>query len=232
MKNRLWTIGVTTVIIVIGVFGLYFQGVAQDESPPAPDKPAAPTDAPPAKPPAPTDAPATPTPTAPADAALPLKIGVVNIKTVFDKYNKTADYDKLIEREKKSMQAKLDELIKEVETLKEEIEVLDQNSELRAEKELRYKNKVNEYQIRVEAGNKALQKKHGENTVKIYIDIKAAIDTYAKENNYTLIFKADPLLTDDSKVADADVQVNIRAVLYWHPSLDITSAVIKVLNKE
>ncbi len=228
MKNRLATISIAAMVILLGMLGLFCTVNAQDESE-TPEK------APPSK----EIAPITPTPPAPVknpavgDAALAMKIGVVNIETVFDKYNRTAEYRKLLENEQKRLKIKLEEIKKNIETLQDEINLLDKDSELRSEKKLELDRLRSEYELRIKSGNEILRKKGDEQVNKIYKDIRDTIDMYAKENGYTLIFKIDPVLPDSTaNMPDVTEQINFRSVLYAHASLDITGAILKILNKE
>ncbi|MFH1226302.1 MAG: OmpH family outer membrane protein [Planctomycetota bacterium] len=229
-KNKIWASGIVAALVLAAFLGIFCQGAVQhSNAEPAPAEPAAPvspTDIAPVKP-----EPVTPPPVKAAEG-LVLKIGVVNIQTVFDKYNRTAEYTKIMENERRRLELKLEDLKKEIQTLQDEIQLLDANSELRAEKQLYLKGKVSEFDNRVEAGNKLLSKKRGDHIIKIYREIQEAITNYARENNYTLIFKIDPVLSDSESVPDASAQVNLRAVIYAHPSLDITNSIIKMLNKE
>ncbi|MFA5794983.1 MAG: OmpH family outer membrane protein [Candidatus Brocadiia bacterium] len=231
LKSKLWTLGIVAAIVLAAFLGIFCQSVVpQGNAEPVADsaaEPVSPTDVAPV----PLPEPVKPLPAKTVEG-LTLKIGVVNVQAVFDKYNRTSEYTKIMENERRRLELKLEDLKKEIQTLQEEIQMLDVNSELRAEKQLYLKGKISEYENRVEAGNKLLQKKRDEHIMKIYKEIKEVISNYAMENGYTLIFKIDPTLNEAEATANASEQVNLRAVIYAHPSLDITNIIIKVLNKE
>lgn len=225
MRNKLWTIGLTAAVIVVGISGIFFQSLwvsGQDE--PAPpvknEKPAPPPEKP--APPA-----VTPTPTAPVE----LKIGVVNTEILYEKYKKAADYNKLLENEARKLEAKIQEMDKAISSLAEELGVLDRDSELRNEKKMELERLRYARDQQAKNVSDAILKKSDEYNGKIYREIRAAIDAYAKENNYTLIFKVESVLPEKTSMATI-VYVGFRSVLYAHPSMDITNAILKILNKE
>jgi Skp family chaperone for outer membrane proteins len=228
MRNKMWSTILAVIIISLGLFGLFRVSQAQDEpSPPASSKdetspPVSPTPAAPVK---------APDADAPAEITPAIKIGAVNIEAVFEKYRRTADYRKLVEGEKKRLELQIQTTKKRMQDIQEEINLLDQDSELRTEKEMELEGLYNDYERRFKNGNKILKKKSDEQTTKIYKDIREAIEAYAKENNYTLIFKIEPPLPEAPKSDIAD-QINFRSVLYAQPTLDITNDIIKALNRD
>ncbi|MBI4713344.1 MAG: OmpH family outer membrane protein [Planctomycetes bacterium] len=244
-----WLIGITVLSLV--AFGCLSYNMAQDEtSPPATEKPVTPTpptavEPKPAEPPRSPDrsvgADETPPPkpepsraTAPTGNPAPLtelKIGVVNIQDVFQKYKKTKEYEERLQKDKDKEMRAIGALEDKIKTLLDEIGQLDATSNLRRENEQELERLKAEREYRVKSWNKFIKSKVDEQTAKLYKDIREAIGIYAQENNYALVFKTEPMISE-TETEDSTEKINLRAVLYHHKSLDITEAIIKLLNRE
>lgn len=226
------TAKIILVIIIIGIIGCYSAIKAQDDTtlPAKPETKSPPQDNTTPSPPSPEIAPSPITPTLSTNQ--PLKIGIVNVAEVFDKYNKTQEYNKIIQRDQTKMQLAIQEIEKEMKKLSEELEMLDKASDLYREKSEQLSNLIAQRKYKIESGNNYLRIKINERNFKIYKDICDAIDNYALENGYTFIFKSDPQLPLTPETEDVLQQISVRTVLYSAKSMDITGDIIKILNKE
>ena len=63
------------------------------------------------------------------------------------------------------------------------------------------------------------------------MDVETACKEYGKKNAYTLILKEDDLDLEKSAMAELKFKVALRKVLYADPSIDITDAMIKLVNQ-
>ena len=237
-KRRLLmkTTGIIIGIIIIGIIGCYSAITAQDDTTPPP-KPApdsgtaAPTDV---KPPS-TDTnvmpPAIDVKPNPNIAAFPFKVGVVNVAEVFDKYSKTKEYERILQKEKEREELLISEIKMKIKKLREEIEVLSPGSELYREKSEELAKEQARYEYRAKTWNEYIKNKVNEQTLKLYKEIRETITKYAVDNGYTFIFKSDPALSATPQGDDVTQQINIRTVLYAPKETDITEDIIKILNK-
>jgi Skp family chaperone for outer membrane proteins len=66
----------------------------------------------------------------------------------------------------------------------------------------------------------------------IYEDVEAAAAEYGKKHSYSLIIKEDDLDLVKAGIAELKVKVALRKVLYSDPALDITDALVKLLNEK
>ncbi|MFC1524805.1 OmpH family outer membrane protein [Planctomycetota bacterium] len=159
------------------------------------------------------------------------KIGVVNMVKVFGEYKKTKEYEKLLENDKKKEELKIQEIEKEIKVLIDEIEALDRYSELRREKNERLAVLSAQREYRAKNWNNWIKNKVNKHTVTIYNEIREAVDKYGKDQGYICIFKADPELELEPEES-ASEKINMRAVLYYDQSINLTEEIIQVLNKE
>jgi Skp family chaperone for outer membrane proteins len=237
-KRRLLmkTTGIIIGIIIIGIIGCYSAITAQDATTPPPkpapnfENPASPEVKPPS-----TDINVTPPATEvkpnPNVAAFPFKVGVVNIAEVFDKYSKTKEYERILQKEKEREELLINEIKMKIKKLREEIEVLSPGSELYREKSEELAKEQARYEYRAKTWNEYIKNKVNEQTLKLYKEIRETITKYAVDNGYTFIFKSDPALSATPQSDDVTQQISIRTVLYAPKETDITEDIIKILNK-
>lgn len=223
-------------IIIIGLIGCYSAVIAQDETttPPktAPDSGrTAPTDVKPPSPDTNVVPPATEVKTNPAAVAFPFKVGVVNVAEVFDKYAKTKEYERILQKEKEREELLINEIKMKINKLQEEIAVLSPGSELYREKSEELAKERARYEYKAKTWNEYIKNKVNEQTLKLYKEIRDAITKYAVDNGFTFIFKSDPALATMSQGDDVTQQISIRTVLYAPKETDITEDIIKILNK-
>lgn len=64
----------------------------------------------------------------------------------------------------------------------------------------------------------------------VYEDVEAAASDFGKKNGYSLILKEDDLDLGKASIAELKIKVALRKVLYSDPSIDVTDALLKVLN--
>lgn len=159
------------------------------------------------------------------------KIGVVNMVEVFGEYKKTKEYEKLLENDKKKEELKIQAIEKEIKILMDEIEALDKYGELRREKSERLAILSSQREYRAKNWNNWIKNKVNKHTVTIYNEIREAIEQYGKDHGYTCILKADPKLELEPEES-ASEKINIRTVLYYDQSINLTEEIIKVLNGE
>jgi len=169
--------------------------------------------------------------TPPADN-LSIKIGVVNLVSVFNKYNKTKDYETLLEKAKNKEENEIKDVERQINKLNEELEALNKSGDLYREKKILQASLIAQRETKIKFWNEYIKNQVNEQTLKIYKDIREAIETYAKEKGYQFIFKTDPLLSANSEGEDITQQISVRTVLYFPKSADITEEIIKTLNKE
>lgn len=144
-----------------------------------------------------------------------LKIGYVDIGEAFDKYKRT---DIATEQLKKDIEEKRKEIEKKKETinvLKKKLEtqgvVIKEEEKGKMEQEV--EGRISELKDIAEKSNIALRQKENEFTKNILDDIRAAINIYAKENEF-------------------DIVLDKREVLYGIEGMDITKEIIEIVNKK
>ena len=137
------------------------------------------------------------------------KTAFVDLGTVFDGYEKTKDYDAVLESDQKQKQGQIDAKVEEIKSLQEKISLLSDKEKEKKQKEMEEKTEsLKEFQRNSET---ELLKTRDERLKEILEDIQKVVEETAKKDGYDLIF-------------------NERVLLYGADSMDITESILKQLN--
>lgn len=167
-----------------------------------------------------------------SDESKPLKIGVVNMVGVFNKFKKREEYTASLEKEKIEQHKDIRKIEDKIIRLRKEIEAFENvGSILRDKKELQMRIESLKMESLVKSWNIYINEKVNEQTAMLYNEIRETIDNYAQLNSFDLILKTDPNMDEDSE-ENATLRINTRAILYYTKSMDITEEIVKILNKE
>lgn len=146
------------------------------------------------------------------------KIGVVNLKLVFDQYKKKREEFSKLEAEVAEMQKKIDELSKNIEAKKarydKERETMSEDERIELEDEINAE--YMDYQTRFKAFQNDVDRREARLWERLYEDVKMALVEIGARENYHLILESG---------GDGPT-----AVLYASPTLNITQKVVEYLN--
>ncbi len=158
------------------------------------------------------------------------RIGVVNLRTIFQKNKLNEDFDAKLEQEKNKTMAEVEAITKKIEDMKAEMktrtvgsndymglmsQVLEQQGMLQAKKEF--------FQQSMEARQQRF-------TEDLYMKAKEAIADYAAKNGYDLVLVKDEIQFPAASPNDLMLALSTRKVLYSSPELDITDAILEAVN--
>jgi len=140
-----------------------------------------------------------------------LKIGYVDIFKVFNEYNKTKEYDKILDERKQKAEKQLEEKKSTLEKMQKKLSVI--KEEEKDKEQAKIAKVVEEYRELERTAFIDIKKARDEKMKEIIEDINKIIDDYAKKNSFNLV-------------------VNENAVLYGDKVMDITSDILKIANKK
>ena len=138
-----------------------------------------------------------------------VKIGYVDLATVFDGYDRTKESEKGLERKGEKKQQELRNRAAELSKLRESIELL--SNEAREAKVEEIEEKSDQLQRLKTRSERKLLRERNELARDILRDIDRAVADYAKKNNFTLI-------------------LDQRSVVYVQDAYDLTDQVLEALN--
>ena len=145
-----------------------------------------------------------------AEAQTAEKLTYVDLGTLFNDYNKTKEYDKVLEKKQKDYEGEREKKVDEVKKLQEKLSLL--SEEERESRRSDLEDKISQLQDFDRSAGQDLRKQRDDKVKEIFDDINKAIETFAKKEGLKLIFDK-------------------RALVYQEENLDMTDQVLKILNK-
>ncbi len=159
-----------------------------------------------------------------------IKIGVVDINEVFDKYAKRVDLDQQLKDTEAEFKKEIESKKKIMIDLNEETQLLDLGSESRnANIEILEKKNV-ELEGYAKFAESQLTKKYKNAFEVIYEEIIKEVDSFGKDGNYSAIIKKEKPNLQSNQLSDLQFKIGIRTVLYNSSSIDITQAITERMN--
>ena len=159
-----------------------------------------------------------------------LKIGVVDINDIFDKYEKRSDLDKQLKESEAEFKAEIESKKKAMVELNEETQLLDLGSESRNKNMDILERKNVELEGYAKFAEQQLTKKYKDAFEKIYEEIVKEVDSFGKEKNYSVIIKKEKPNLQSNQLSDLQFKIGIRTVLYNSSAIDITQNVTERMN--
>ena len=158
------------------------------------------------------------------------KIGVVNVTKVYDNYKKKRDLEDDLRAQREQKSRIIREKEKEIKRLSDEIKMLELGSEARKKRESELEKKQVGLQsfAQVTVGNMATQTR--ETMEQLYSEVARAVREYGRKNGFDLILKWENVEIRSKTMDELLYKINQRTVLFTADHIDITDAVISMLN--
>jgi Skp family chaperone for outer membrane proteins len=162
-----------------------------------------------------------------------LKIGFLNLKSVFRDYKKIKEMENDINKETEVELSKMKELDEQTKQLREEIPLYRPGSAIRKRKEQELTDKLFEIKFKKDKANYFFAEKMKAGIEKVYQEITQEVEQYAKQNDFYMIVRVADADFFGAQSADAlRMEINTRDVLYWGKKYDITTLIVTEMNKK
>lgn len=161
-----------------------------------------------------------------------LKIGVVDLNGVFEKYEKRKKFDAQLKEQETQYQKVINDKKKELVSLNEKIQLLDLGSEARKKDEETFEKKNMELESYAKFAEKSLMKKYKDYFENLYSEVCKEIEDIGKREQYDLIIKQEEPELQGGGISELQFKVGIKTVLYHSSGVDITKQVIDNINKK
>ena len=158
------------------------------------------------------------------------KIGIVDIGSVFEKYQKRIDLDLELKEQEKGFQDEVNKKRKEIIDLDEETQLLDLGSESRSNNENLMERKNVELEGYAKFAERQLLKKYKNFFENIYQEVVQKVEKIGEQEGFDLIIKNEEADLKSNEISDLQFKIGIRTVLYHSDSVDITFDVVDILN--
>jgi len=139
----------------------------------------------------------------------PKKFGVMDLSKVFDNYQRTKDYDAVLEGKTKDYEKARNEKIDKVKELQNKMALLKDDEKVKIQKDLEAMR--NELASFDQAQQTELRKQRDEKIREILLEIEKVTSDYAKKEKYDMIF-------------------NDRVLVYGADGMDVSAQVLEILN--
>ena len=159
-----------------------------------------------------------------------LRIGIVDINEIFDKYDKRNDLDQQLKETEAEFKKKIESKKKTMIDLNEETQLLDLGSESRSQNIEILERKNVELEGYAKFAEKQLTKKYKEAFETIYEEIINEVNAFGKEKNYSVIIKKEKPNLQSNQLSDLQFKIGIRTVLYNSSAMDITLNITERIN--
>lgn len=137
------------------------------------------------------------------------KIGVMDLSKVFDNYQRTKDYDSLLEGKTKEYEKARNEKIDKIKELQNKMALLKEEEKEKVVKDL--DNMRNDLATFDQAQQTELKKQRDDKIREILLEIEKVTSDFAKKEKYDFIF-------------------NDRVLVYGAEGMDVSTQVLEILN--
>lgn len=161
-----------------------------------------------------------------------LKIGFADIKKIIDKYERTKTLEADIDRFRIAKSDEIKEKQAKLKEVQDDLKVLNPGSRMYFEKMKQARRMQMEIEYAEDELKVDLQQQLLKATKDIYADITRQIQTYAEKNGFHVIFKVETGDIESESKAELILKINSRGVLYYDPALEVTDALIRIMNEE
>ncbi|MBF0123489.1 MAG: OmpH family outer membrane protein [Candidatus Omnitrophica bacterium] len=139
-----------------------------------------------------------------------LKIAYVDVGRLFDEYEKTKSYDKVLEADSKKFEEERNKKIDQIKELQGKLAMLKEAEKTKSEKDMeKMKNEIIEFD---RTKRTDLTKARDEKVREILLEIEKVVAEYAKAQGITFV-------------------LNDRTLIYGQADLNITAPILKTLNE-
>lgn len=159
------------------------------------------------------------------------KVGVVDIREVYQSYERADAFTKKIQKKKQEAERKIQETNDKIEQVKEELGELEPLSDLWKEKAREFYQLKSERKMLEDLWKQDTKKLLGETSAQIYQTISDVVSSYGEENNFDLILKTNKQPIGQRQAADINQQIATRSVLHFKNEMDLTDKIITILNE-
>ncbi len=163
-----------------------------------------------------------------------LKVGVINLKDIFDNYAKVKDFTKKLTEEGKAIEQKVELLNQQLRQLQEKLQAPGlADGPTKQDLQLQFMLAKTEQEFLVKSNTERFSRRLGDQTSDFYNEIRKKVEEVAKAEGYDLVFKIDaPEIAGDTSESQVTQRINHRPLLYARADMDFTEKIVKQLNAD
>lgn len=160
------------------------------------------------------------------------RVAVVDVPAVSGRYKRTADLEAQFEQDRAAFGKQRDEMRQQIETTGRALqEQFKPGTREFQERRKQLAMMEAELQWFVESEAERIERSLAGSLRSIYRDIEAAVRDVAEERKVEVVLAIDKLPPEPpATTAQARQQIVLQKVIYWHPKVDLTDAVVARVN--
>jgi Skp family chaperone for outer membrane proteins len=169
------------------------------------------------------------------DAPPGSKLGVVNLRTCFDKmkYTRMAELAEDLVRLRNDLDRETRDLQRRIADLSEQMEVAKNSTELFLEKFRLRAHAEYDLKLQAEVGKRRVSARVADGESRIYADVRRVVSDLARDLRLDLVLRADDVrLPEEDPLANSVERIAAREVLFHREALDLTAQVLARLNRD
>lgn len=160
----------------------------------------------------------------------PIKVGLVNLREIFQKNKLNETFDAQMEQEKLKAMQEMDTITKNIDLFKTEMKAMAAGSRDYLDRMQKALEAQGTLQAKKEYYQQYMESKQQRFTEDIYTKTKEVIADYAAKNGYDLVMVKDEIQFPSASPNDLMLALSTRKVLYAAPEMDITAPILEALN--
>lgn len=166
------------------------------------------------------------------DPGRPVRIGFVDLKRAFYAFHRTKKLENDLNAFKDTLDKQLEEEGKALARLRTSLEGSDLTTAWGKEQERALLLKTSKFEFNKRWANGEISEKLNRMTVELYLSILDAVREHAEATGVDAVFQVDTEPLRASSPDELKLLMRSRGVLYFRKPLDLTDAVIRLLNRD
>lgn len=163
----------------------------------------------------------------------PAVVATVDLEKIFNRLDERSHADSELTQLANELQKNVDAIARRIKSLEEELEVYERGSDKYQETLEKLSLLSLEYQADVEWSRQMIEFQRTVILRRIYSNIREFMDKEAQERGIDIIFVDDTVVELPPGDEEETVrQISARRMLYTNPAIDITDAVIRLMNEQ
>ncbi len=166
--------------------------------------------------------------------AQPTAVATVDLPAILDGLEEKGRHEAELQAVIQTSQAKLDDLTKRLENIQADLEALPRDTPEWRAKFYEGLELQQQAEVRKQTLTQTISLQRGESLRTLYLKIESGITKIAEREGYDIVLLDDSKFPLPQQAADSNMERAIlsKTVLYAHDSVDITQAVITLVNNE
>ena len=161
-----------------------------------------------------------------------LKVGVVDMGALFERYERKRELEAEVDAAREEIKAKLTRLQEKCVRRRAALRSLEDGSPEHERGARALRRALADYEAEAEESQARLKRRVEEDTLALLKDLTSTIRAYGTRHRFTMIFKVDLGATEGKKLDEAIFRQQITDLVFFDPVLDVTEDLLRYLHSQ